>query len=467
MKNLIIAVTFTAAVSVLVSCKKELNALPAQAKVEGNAIVDQKSAQVALNGVYLRFAEGGDDRGTPSILWARSHEAPPSVLAGNHRQSNGVTPFEENSQITASDYSAGNIWSNAYSLVNAANGVIDQINVLPESKFSGSRRAEILAEARLLRAYGHYNLLRYFAQFYDLNSSLGVMLRLEFVSTNNIAKKRNTVKESYDAILSDLDDAIAHAPISSVNYYGNQWVAKAFKARVLMLRGSAGDYAQVVSLTQDIIQHSPYVLEGNLRDIFSTKGLGSKEVMLGLVPKPGQVSKSDTYFFRNSAQFLATAYFKSLMTGDPRGSWVIGTVGTSLDGIAKYMGPKVEESYALRLTEVYLLQAEGIIRSGGSLSDARALLKNIMAHAGVTNFTAVDNATTPDQLLLEVHKETVRNLSFEDGQDWTSLLRLPLATVLQIKPAITDKNHFILPIPAVEFEKNPTIGEQNPGYNKN
>nr|WP_121271912.1 RagB/SusD family nutrient uptake outer membrane protein [Pedobacter schmidteae] len=467
MKRLYIFLTFTAAIAVLVSCKKELTALPGQAKVEGNAIVDEKSAQIVLNGVYLRLAEGGDDFGTPSILWSNNHEVHPAILAGVTRPSYGTNEFEENNTIASDNYNVVGMWTNSYSLINAANGLIDQIKVLPDSKFSGSKKAEITAEARLLRAYGHYNLLRYFAQFYDLNSNFGVMLRLEFVNVNNIAKKRNTVKESFDAILSDLDDAIAHAPLTSPGYYGNQWVAKAFKAKVLMLRGSAGDYAQIIGLTQDIIQHSPYVLENNLQDIFSTKGLTSREVMLGLVPKPNQIYKSGLYFSNNSADYLATAYFKKLMIGDPRANWIIRTVGSTPDGIAKYTGPKVEESYVLRLTEVYLLQAEAIVRSGGSLNDAKTLLKTIMGHAGVTNFAAIDAAITPDQLLLEVHHETVRNLSFEDGQDWTSLIRLPLATVLQIKPAVTDKNHMILPIPNTEFEKNPAIGEQNPGYSKN
>ena len=445
-------------------CKKELNALPSQSKVEGNVIVDQKSAEVALNGVYLRFANGGDDRGTPSIFWAGNHEAAPSVLAGNHRMSNGVSAFEENNLITANDYNAADLWATNYNLVNAANGVIEQLNALPASKFGNARRREILAEARALRAYGHYNLLRYFAQFYDLNSTYGVMLRLEFVNTNNISKVRNTVKESYDAILADLDDAIAHAPLSNPNYYLNRWVAKGLKARVLMMRASAGDYADVISLTQDIIQNSPYVLENNLQDIFRSQGLSSKEVMLGLVPKPNQVQKSDTYFFRDVAGYIATQTFKDLLINDPRASWMVGTLGSTADGISKYMGPMIEVGYALRLTEIYLLQAEAITRSGGDLPRVRTLLKTVMGHAGVTDFSAVDNSTTADQLTMEVYKETVRNLAFEDGQDWNALLRLPLQTVLTIKPAITDKNHFILPIPAAEFVKNVAIGAQNPGY---
>ena len=41
------------------ACEDQLNALPGQSKVEGNVILDQKTAEVALNGVYYRFADGG------------------------------------------------------------------------------------------------------------------------------------------------------------------------------------------------------------------------------------------------------------------------------------------------------------------------------------------------------------------------------------------------------------------------
>ncbi|MFR7812017.1 MAG: hypothetical protein ACLU4J_20795 [Butyricimonas paravirosa] len=46
------------------------------------------------------------------------------------------------------------------------------------------------------------------------------------------------------------------------------------------------------------------------------------------------------------------------------------------------------------------------------------------------------------------------------------MTRLPLEEILKIKPAIKEYNYTILPIPATEFEKNPTIGSQNPGYSK-
>lgn len=467
MKKLIIYSLFFAASALQPACKKELNALPTQSKVEGNAIIDQKSAEIALNGVYLRFAQGGDDRGTPSIIWAGDHEILPTNLAGYVTYPYGGSTFDENAQIKPTDYGVANLWSAPYALINAANGVIEQVSALSDEKFVGKRKAEILAEARLMRAYGHQYLLRYFSQFYDVNSNYGVLLRKAFITTNNIAQKRNTVKESYDFILSDLDDAIANAPLTNANYYGSKWVAKGLKARILIMRGQAEDYVQVIALTKDIIQNGPYQLEASTHDIFSTKGLDSKEVMLGLYPKPNQVTKSDVYFYNNSPGYLATASLKALFEDDPRADWMIGDVGTDPDGILKYRGSKVEVSYPMRLTEMYLLQAEAIARSGGSLNDAKTLLKTVLQHAGVSDFSKVDAAADQSALLVQIYNETARNLSFEDGQDWSALLRMPLNFVLQVKPTVQDKNHFILPIPKDEFDKNPTIGDQNPAYSKN
>jgi len=452
--------------TLFLSCKRELNALPTQAKVEGNVIIDQKSAEVALNGAYLRFAEGGNDSGTPSVRWAQNHEIRGSWLAGYMAYPYGKSTFDENFSITANDIGVGEMWAGSYMQINAANGVIEQVGYLDDTQFSGKRKAEIVAEARILRAYGHQHLLRYFTQFYDQNSPYGLLIRKNFVTTNNISLSRSSVKESYEFILSDLDAGIADAPLKSENHYTNKWVAKALKARVLMIRGGSGDYQQVINLTKDIIENSPYRLEVNLKDIFSTKGLSSTEVMLGIIPKVNQMAKSDVYVFYGEANYSASQSLRDLISSDPRSAWIVGDLSGTI-GITKYLGGKVEVSYPLRLTEMYLLQAEAIVRSGGDIKDARSLLKIVQQHAGLTNFAAADAATTPETMLGEIYNETVKNLCFEDGQEWSALLRFPLATVLSIRPTIMDKNHYILPIPSAEFDKNPIIGPQNPGYSKN
>ena len=75
------------------SCEDQLNALPTQSKVEGNVIVDQASAEIALNGVYYRFASGGESQDEPAILWAIYHELTSPILTGYFTYAFGGSPL--------------------------------------------------------------------------------------------------------------------------------------------------------------------------------------------------------------------------------------------------------------------------------------------------------------------------------------------------------------------------------------
>lgn len=452
--NLIILL---ACAGTLFACKKSLNALPDQYKVEGNVIIDQRSAEVALNGAYYRFAEAGDDRGTQSTQTSYNHEIMPAWATGLLDYAYGGGVLTDNA-MTADSYDALNIWTQSYLLVNAANGVIEGVEALPSGKIDAARKSEIIGEARFLRAYGNSRLLQYYAEYWDENSAYGVMLRKQTVTSDNIAQARSSVKESYDYILADLDDAIANAPATNEKFYATSWAAKALKARILINRG---DYAEVISLTQDVIQNSGFVLEPSTKDIFFTKGIASNEVILGTTPLPAQVTKSDTYNYNNSPYYLPTDALRALYAGDPRADWVLGEAG-----ITKYLNPLIEYAYMFRLSEMYLLEAEAIVRNNGDLDEARDLVKEVMTHGGVTSFTAIDNATTADELLVEMFRETVRAMLCEDGQEWYALLRLPLETVTTLRPTIVSRTQFIFPVPRTEFDKNNAFGPQNPGYNQ-
>jgi hypothetical protein len=319
--------------------------------------------------------------------------------------------------------------------------------------------------------------LSFYAQWFDLSSAYGVLLREDFVTLANIAKKRSTVAESYASVLTDLDYAIANAPAINKNIYVTRYAAMALKMRVLMSHAETADYTTVISLADSIILNSSYTLENNTKDIFYTKALTSKEVILGIQPEQNQeayyYNLSHQYYPGASGLYVAKDELKTLLQDDPRSSWIIGPVNAYggyyfLKYIAADNNPSIvsETAYAFRLSETYLLKAEAIVRSGGSLADARVILKTIMGHAGVTDFSSIDNATTQDEMLMQIYLEIVRNLVGEDGQEWMALLRFPLATVQQLRPTITDKIRYILPIPHIEFVSNPAIGDQNPGYQK-
>jgi hypothetical protein len=457
------------------ACKKELGALPKNAKVDANTILDQVTAQAALNGAYYTFANA-----TIAQTGWQDHQIVPGMLSGyiSYGYSSLAEEKNDNTQFTS------HYWNESYILLNAVNGVIKGVNALPDQKFVGNRKKEIIAEAHFLRAYAHFKLLSYYGEWYHPESKFGVLLRDELSTLGNISKARSTVKESYDFILADLDDVIANGPVSNPSYYATRWAGMALKARVLISRGGAADLKEVISLAE-LIKKGPFVLETNVQDIFRSKGLSSQEVILGIKPQSGQelnaYSKSKQYWPGASYLYTATAALKNLLNGDPRQNWIIGNYNTK--GLSesyfftKYIAvggsPTVtsETEYALRLTEVYLLQAEAIVRSGGNLGDAKALIHQVQEKAGITAtvnnvpYLAVENANTSNSLLREIFNEDVKSLVGEDGMEWLALLRIFSPDEVKImKPTILSESQYILPVPKTEFTYNPMFGPQNPGY---
>ncbi|TKC04392.1 RagB/SusD family nutrient uptake outer membrane protein [Pedobacter frigoris] len=461
-------------------CKKELNAPPKNAKVEGNTILDQATSQIALNGAYYNFANANNI----STDW-QQHQILPAEFAGYLGYGFGASPSEEN----MTEGSSGTYWNESYKALNSTNGVIKGVNELADNKFTGNRKKEVIAEAKFIRAYAHFKLLSYYAEWYKIGSTQGVLLRDELSTLTNIIKKRSTVKESYDFIIADINEAIANGPSSNPNHYATKWAAMVLKMRVLMSRAGTGDYAEVITLADNIMQNSPYVLEASQQSLFHTIGLASKEVILGVKPQALQptdpYSKTRQYFPGASALYVAKGALKDLYANDPRGSWVIGTANPNAQYspntfyFNKYNAQGVapsaltETDYAMRLTEVYLLKAEAIVRSGGSLATAKTLIHQIQAKAGITaisnnfHYLAVEAANTPDAVLLELYKETSKSMVGEDGSEWMALLRFPLSVVTQLKPTITTQTQYIIPVPKGEFIYNPQFGEQNTGYSAN
>jgi hypothetical protein len=449
------------------SCKKQLDALPKNAEVQGNAIVDQNSANIALNGVYYNLAHAN---GTETD-WT-NNKIMGSMFAGYIGSGNGASSDEIN-VFDGTTYTSE--WGHYYMIINAANGVNDGIQSVADNKFANGRKTQIIAEARFLRAYGSFKALTYFGQWFDVTSPYGIIIADKFNTLTNINKPRSTVKDSYDFILSDLDYAIANAAPTSQNIYANKWTAMALKMRVLLSRGQGDDLTQAITLGNSIISGSPYVLEPNEKDIFYSKGLASNEVMLGIQPQANQ----ELYYYNVSGTFIGASSFYiakpmlyNLLKNDPRLSWVIGDPKATNYYFIKYIQPTKqstvisETAYAFRLSEVYLMLAEAIARSGGDLNLAKTTLKTVMSKAGVTDFSAVDAAATAADVQVKVYYEFARNFVGEDGIEWMALLRLPFATVEQIRPTITNKIQYILPIPDSEFTNNPNFGAQNPGYSR-
>jgi hypothetical protein len=469
MKKIVIYLLLTCGLAIPYGCKKQLDKLPENAKVEGNAITDQPSANVALNGVYYRLANANNIQ----TDWSANELMGPRY-SGYLADATSVSSLGDDGNLLQSTVYSSE-WERYYQLINAANGVIGAVEVLNDNKFVNGRKQQILGEAHFLRAFGHFKLLSYFGQWFDMSSPLGVIIQEKFITLTNKDKSRSSVKECYDSILADVDYAIANAPAASSNVYANRWTASALKMRVLLNRGQGTDYVQAATLGAGIISGSPYILEPNLKDLFYSKGLASSEVMLGIRPQANQESlyiNMSSRFIGRSSIYGATKSMLDLYNNDPRKSWMIGGQyeKSNYNYFIKFVQAArtstilAETAYAFRLTEVYLMLIEATIRSGGNLSTAKSRLKEVMSKSGITDFSQVDAANTADAMLIQTYLEYARNMMAEDGIEWMALLRLPLSTVMQIRPTISSKIQYILPIPRNELTGNPAFGPQNPGY---
>ncbi len=491
-KNILALGGMLAVLAAVTSCDDKLSALPTQSKVDGNLIVDQKSAEYALNGIYHQYAQCTvDNYNIESTGCCGLYEIYPANVAGTIVYYQGPYMFETHGSPYYEAYS-NLIWLPFYQQLAAANSVIDQVTRAPGSWFTGSRKNEILGEARFMRALIHYNILRMFGYYWDIDSPYGAIVRTGPSTSHSLSKERGTVRETYDAIMDDLEFAIDHIRRENPNCYANVWVAKGLKTRVLMMRGQGNDYADAAALALDIIENGPYELEPNTTDIFHAKGLSSTEVMFGIQPKSNQTNVLEAYYYRETPQWLPTDKFIALFENDPRktelfleqevltqdyvfeedGSYHLETVVKTFNTICKHMPPAAlyasdteESQYQMRLGEMYLLCAEALARTG-SLPEARNLLRTVMEHAGITDFTELDNAADGHAFMRVYFNEYLKSLFCESGREWDIMMRMPDDIVLDFNPEYTNKQYSVFPIPSDEFKHNHSLAadDQNPGY---
>lgn len=435
-----------------------------------NAIRDEASAQYILNGIY----DSGRDfslSSFPLYLAAYGNEG---RISG---QLSGGTGFNTNA-VPVDNQFLTNLYNGHYKIINLSNFLIQNLEAGKAVGISDTRKNEMLSEAKFQRAFAYFNLVRYFGQFYDMNSTYGVVIRTEFSKVIE-AKPRNTVQEVYDLIYADLDFAAANGPTFVEHFYSGSLAAKALLAKVELYRGN---YSEAAALADEVINNiEGYELETSYANIFSNS-FNSSEVIFAPFSGPNAEGGSTMDFinrttYSNALELLADSQVGAandgVLTGsgsnyDPRFSFAYSasTKGPNSQGKYPFQNNTLSQNntmYHLRLGEIYLIQAEAEARRvGGDLDLATSLLNDIRFRANVTPKTFSDKPT----LLEDIRQEKLLELFYENGEPWFDLVRyhtLGDLDALAVKPTLTNVNQFILPIPLqVSIGNNTVI--QNPGY---
>ena len=276
MKLPIKIVTATLLLSVfgmLISCDID-NIQPENQLTAENAIRNEASAQMVLNGIY----DSGRDfslSSFPLYLAAYGNEG---RISG---QLTGGTGFNTN-EVPTSNQFLTNLYNGHYKIINLSNFLIQSLEAGKAVGISDTRKNEMIAEAKFQRAFAYFNLLRYFGQFYDMNSAYGVVVRTDF-ATKLEAKPRNTVQEVYDLIYADLDFAVANGPVFVEHFYSGSLAAKALLAKVELYRGN---FDAAATLADEVINNAEgYALEPAYAAIFSNS-FNSSEVIFAPFSAP-------------------------------------------------------------------------------------------------------------------------------------------------------------------------------------
>lgn len=498
MKNYIYKAIIFSLVLVFGSCDlaKDLDDFqPQNALKADNAVTDQASAEMVLIGVYSNFLQSTFSVGANPV--ATIIPAKMSITGANGWYVNDESiGYVQNNPLPESRDIA-QAYTGYYNMINRANWLIMNIeNNTSEADFSPTtRRAEIIAEAKALRALNHFYLLRNFGQFYDQSSIYGIDLRTS-PATSSESRARGTVAEAYASIHADLDDAIANAPYLRDKWYVNQMFARGLKAKVYLYQGDYANAATEAKAVMDAALADPnFGLTATFAELFDhvsgEQVYNNTEALLD-VHTDGANGTGSGNFWDGFGAALSPVYYSLAKTGtsiiggqvinhdDSRIAFIspLGDFGVFENLKYKPRGTDYETIYQLRMAEVYLIYAEAATRADGSTvpADALTALNDIRTRAGATTtgadgFETYPGTITYAEFLEAVRIEKMMELATENGETWFDLVRYDYADgfgtgfqASDVKSTATNSDKFILPIPLASIEAGGGIVVQNPSY---
>ncbi|MEN6617920.1 MAG: RagB/SusD family nutrient uptake outer membrane protein [Rikenellaceae bacterium] len=478
------------------SCEKFLSLTPPHKLVVDNAVTSYDGAVSILNGMYASLSTGSGS--STSDFFGGSPFCALSSQAGVGRAS-GVAYYNMSYLSTQSAFST--YWQQWYACVNASNAAIVGISELPENKFpTANDKAVMLAEARTFRAWVYSHLLWCFSHYWA-DDEYGVLWREEIANFNNIFVNRISVKESYEKIFADVDEGIKYLGDYTSSKRLSKQMAQVIKAKLLMNRGWSGDYADALTLVNNIISSAPaaFKMDPDMKKMYND-AWDSNEVLWAryMEENAGRAYGEGTYSQiiiqagdawstanQNNPSSLKSFYpeFDTWITADPRFAQTMGWArAISATGILYFCPTKLARqgrattdlmndkftTYYFRYPELYLMQAELRARTNENIASCIEPI-NIM-RSKRTN-PVLDPLPVPasrDELMEVIFKEYCLELYMENGSEWFASLRFrknnqPILYLL--KPDITpvDENKHCWPIPSTETTTNKQI-KPNPGY---
>ncbi len=362
-----------------------------------------------------------------------------------------------NKQILADNVEISNMWSNVYSGINRMNTVVEAAAAVDDKSFNSTAA---IAEARLLRAFQYFNLLRYFGggeTGYNKSGGLGVPLNVKPTLSPDDAKPvaRSSEGDVWKLIGEDIDFAVQNLPNSVGVGRVNRRVAFALKARAHLYKS---EWAAAEAAADSVITKGGYSLltSANYQNIFFQKG--NSEAIWELVYDATNTSQAYFFFYPTALggrnEISATASLRDASEATDVRKAVNYTSSPAAKTLKFTRADGTDNNVMVRLAEMYLIRAEARARQN-KLVESLADINVIRNRAGLLDAVAVTEAGLIDA----IEKERRIELAFE-GHRWFDIRRYnKLSSV-----GVTQPFRALWPIPQREVLTTQNIITQNPGY---
>lgn len=460
-------ITFVALIFMMSCSESFLELTPQQSVADTEALVNLEDFNSSITGIYNKISG--------SNYYGRYRFLIPDVLADDVKQNAQANRIEDYAEhiVRVSDGDANSLWTAAYQGINAANAIINSEVELAAAV--ADELDHIIGEAYALRGLIYFDLVNFFAQHYTYTSDAshyGVPIILEFdLST---FPSRNSVKEVYDQVISDMRMGISLMKNQSRTGNSNTLSAVSVKALLARVYLYKEDWVNAEAMANDVITSGRYDLisNANYYSLWTTDNSSESifEISMTEVDNVGGQGIAGLYLPQGFGDYLPSNDVISLYEpGDARLSTF--AIDPLLIGeFAPYRMIKYpdingfDNVKVIRLAELYLIRAEARAKLGTDITGAQDDLDAVRQRALPS---APDNSDTGTALEDAIFLERRLELAFEGQRLWDlmrkklDIVRIQCTSSKCLIPYGSDS--VILPIPQNETDANPII-EQNPGY---
>ena len=486
----------------LASC--ELDYAPENTLVDEKVYKNEKTAEAALMGNYVRlnvFMAGAPQDQNNYANTGYTYQLG-DLTTENFAIRENMTGYlaVEKGEFSSTEHDGllKNIWYWGYNAIDFSNNIIS--GVARFGQYDEKIERQHIAEAKFIRAYIYFYLLAVYGDQALLGNDNGDGVVLNLVPYNGYnpdkISGRASNAEIWGLIIKDLEEAIpdlpANAPDIKSRIRANKAAAQALLSRVYLYKGTYTNNKQELekscSLAKDVLNTTGYTFSNSSTE-FSTALFPSNEYsQSGSYPDP--TTRSNELIFYQPSRLYAddypsginyyrknTLYVPATMKdlydeNDVRRTYLIWR-GSPSENVKdsttmKYSGGEYNDVIYIRLTEVKLTYAETLARTQNKVtSEAIGHLNDVHQRAYPDGmkpqlYTTSDFPTV-ESFLKEVLKERNRELAYEGHYRW-DLMRTN-NFLGDKKLGAIDKSRWNLPVSDYEIRISDGKIKQNTGFN--